>query len=63
MNIIKMKFTACFSILLLVTGIAHSEVLFWSTQAKPVNETQAMRTQVTGGFSQGVDYQANGELV
>ncbi len=59
MNINTMKFIACSSILLLVTGIAHSEVLFWSTQAKPVNETQAMRTQVTGGFSQGVDYQAN----
>ena len=41
------------------TGSASAEVLFWSTQAKPVEETQAMREQVLSGFKQGVDYQAN----
>ncbi|MEZ5669362.1 MAG: ABC transporter substrate-binding protein [Alphaproteobacteria bacterium] len=39
--------------------IAHAEVLFWSTQAKPVEEAQAMRDQVLAGFGQAVDYQPN----
>ncbi len=34
------------------------EVLFWSTQAKPVTETQAIREQVLPGFGSPVDYQA-----
>ena len=38
---------------------AQGEVLFWSTQAKPVEEAQAMREQVLAGFSGGVDYQPN----
>ncbi|MCU0909409.1 MAG: ABC transporter substrate-binding protein [Rhodobacteraceae bacterium] len=36
---------------------ASAEALFWSTQAKPVEETQAMREQVLAGFPGGVDYQ------
>ena len=36
-----------------------AEVLFWSTQAKPVEETQAMREQVLAGVDGGVDYQAS----
>ena len=32
-------------------------MLFWSTQAKPVEETQKMRDQVLSGFEGGVDYQ------
>jgi multiple sugar transport system substrate-binding protein len=36
---------------------ANAEALFWSTQAKPVEETQAMREQVLAGFPGGVDYQ------
>ena len=38
-----------------------AEPLFWSTQAKPVEESQAMRDQVLSGFSGGVDYQASDE--
>ena len=34
-------------------------LLFWSTQAKPAQEAQAMRDQVLSGFSGTVDYQPN----
>ncbi len=37
----------------------QAETLFWSTQAKPVEEAQAMREQVLSGFDGGVDYQPN----
>jgi multiple sugar transport system substrate-binding protein len=33
------------------------ELLFWSTQARPVEEAQAMREQVLAGFEGEVDYQ------
>ena len=36
---------------------AQAEVLFWSTQARPVEEAQAMRDNVLKGFEGGVDYQ------
>ncbi len=42
-----------------MTGAAQADILFWSTQAKPVEETQAMREQVLAGFSDTVDYQGN----
>lgn len=38
---------------------AQAETLFWSTQAKPVEEAQAMRQQVLAGFDGKVDYQPN----
>lgn len=38
---------------------AQAETLFWSTQAKPVEEAQAMREQVLSAFDGGVDYQPN----
>jgi multiple sugar transport system substrate-binding protein len=38
---------------------AMAQPLFWSTQAAPVEETQAMREQVLAGFPGGVDYQAS----
>ena len=38
---------------------AQAEVLFWSTQAKPVEEAQAMREVVLSGFEAGTDYQPN----
>lgn len=38
---------------------AQADVLFWSTQAKPVEEAQAMREQVLAGFGEAVDYQPN----
>jgi multiple sugar transport system substrate-binding protein len=40
-----------------VAGAASADVLFWSTQAKPVEEAQAMRDQVLAGAGQAVDYQ------
>ncbi|MBV2361542.1 ABC transporter substrate-binding protein [Thalassococcus sp. CAU 1522] len=38
---------------------AQADMLFWSTQAKPVEEAQAMREQVLAGFGETVDYQPN----
>ena len=38
---------------------AQAQVLFWSTQAAPVEETQKMREQVLSGFEGGVDFQAS----
>ncbi|WP_265520077.1 ABC transporter substrate-binding protein [Nitratireductor luteus] len=40
------------------TTAAHADILFWSTQAAPVEETQAMREQVLSGFDEPIDYQA-----
>ena len=44
---------------LLLGGAASAEVLFWSTQAQPVEESQKMREDVLAGFPGGVDYQAS----
>jgi multiple sugar transport system substrate-binding protein len=44
--------------LMLGATAATAEVLFWSTQAKPVEEAQAMREQVLAGAG-AVDYQPN----
>ena len=38
---------------------AQADVLFWSTQANPVEEQQAMREQVLSGLGSPVDYQSN----
>lgn len=38
---------------------AQADVLFWSTQARPVEEAQAMRDNVLNGFGEAVDYQPN----
>lgn len=42
-----------------IAGAAQADVLFWSTQAKPAQESQAMREQVLSGAGMDVDYQAN----
>ena len=47
------------AVVALSASAAQADVLFWSTQAKPVEETQAMRDQVLSGAGQVVDYQAN----
>ncbi len=47
--------------LALMAGPAMAEPLFWSTQAKPVEESQKMREQVLAGFPGGVDYQPSDE--
>jgi multiple sugar transport system substrate-binding protein len=41
----------------LASGTAHAQVLFWSTQAAPIEETQKMREDVLAGFPGGVDFQ------
>ena len=45
--------------LLFGMSAAQAEVLFWSTQARPAEEAQAMRREVLSGFEPGVDYQPN----
>jgi len=57
-----MKKTALSAALAVGTAIvgmssANAEVLFWSTQAAPVEEAQAMREQVLSGFEGEVDFQ------
>ena len=44
--------------ILLSAAAAQADVLFWSTQAKPVEEAQAMRENVLAGAGD-VDYQPN----
>jgi multiple sugar transport system substrate-binding protein len=44
--------------LMMSAGLAQADVLFWSTQAKPVEEAQAMRENVLAGAGD-VDYQPN----
>lgn len=41
------------------TAAVQADVLFWSTQARPVEEAQAMRQVVLGGHGEAVDYQPN----
>lgn len=52
--------TALSGLALMVSGAtAQADVLFWSTQAKPIEEAQAMREQVLSGYDGAVDYQPN----
>ncbi|MEM8957111.1 MAG: ABC transporter substrate-binding protein [Pseudomonadota bacterium] len=44
---------------LVSAAAVEADVLFWSTQARPVEEAQAMRQDVLSGFDQTVDYQPN----
>jgi multiple sugar transport system substrate-binding protein len=44
---------------LMLGSAAQAEVLFWSTQAQPVEETQKMRENVLAGFGPGANYQAS----
>ncbi len=46
------------SVALMGVSGAQAQVLFWSNQAAPVEETQAMREQVLAGFQGEVDFQA-----
>jgi multiple sugar transport system substrate-binding protein len=43
--------------LTLSAQVAHAQVLFWSSQAAPVEETKAMREQVLAGFDGQADFQ------
>ncbi|MEM1075807.1 MAG: ABC transporter substrate-binding protein [Pseudomonadota bacterium] len=55
----KIMSTVAGALLIASTSTSHADVLFWSTQAKPVEEAQAMREQVLNGAGQEVDYQPN----
>ncbi len=51
---------AATAIVLAAASPGFGQQLFWSTQAAPIEETQAMREQVLAGFEGGtVDYQAS----
>jgi len=53
---LKVKLTGAVSAiaLSLTAVVAHADVLFWSTQAKPVEEAQAMRDQVLAGANMAI---------
>lgn len=55
----KTALTAALAMGTAITGIqtASAETLFWSTQANPIEEAQAMRDQVLSGFEGEVDFQ------
>lgn len=57
----KLRVGAAVAALALSASPALAEVLFWSTQAKPVEESQKMRDNVLSGFAGGVDYQPSDE--
>ena len=57
MNRTLMTLAGAATAALIGVGAAEAQVLFWSTQAAPVEETQRMREQVLAGFSGGVDFQ------
>ncbi|MCV3271349.1 ABC transporter substrate-binding protein [Roseobacter sinensis] len=58
---LRLKIAGAVSGLAVLTTVtaAQADVLFWSTQAKPVEEAQAMREQVLAGAGDTVDYQPN----
>jgi multiple sugar transport system substrate-binding protein len=60
-SLTKWRMTAAAITVSMIAGPALAEPLFWSTQAKPVEESQKMREQVLAGFPGGVDYQPSDE--
>lgn len=56
---LKLAFLAAASALI-STSLA-AETLFWSTQARPIEETQAMREQVLSGFDGAVSFEPSDE--
>ncbi|RRH98419.1 carbohydrate ABC transporter substrate-binding protein [Mesorhizobium tamadayense] len=56
-NALKKLAGAALALSLAAGGAYAQQVLFWSTQARPVEETQKMRDQVLKGFDGPVDYQ------
>jgi multiple sugar transport system substrate-binding protein len=57
----RLKAGAAALALVALAGPAFAQPLFWSTQAKPVEESQRMRDTVLSGFPGGVDYQPSDE--
>ncbi|MDO8881574.1 ABC transporter substrate-binding protein [Pseudotabrizicola sp.] len=60
-TLVKWRLTAAAVTVSMITGPALAEPLFWSTQAKPIEESQKMRDEVMAGFPGGVDYQPSDE--
>ncbi|WP_258119455.1 ABC transporter substrate-binding protein [Mesorhizobium onobrychidis] len=56
MNALKTLAGAALALSMAIGG-AQAQVLFWSTQARPVEETQKMRSEVLKSFDGQVDYQ------
>lgn len=56
MNALKTLAGAALALSIAMGG-AQAQVLFWSTQARPVEETQKMRSEVLKAFDGQVDYQ------
>jgi multiple sugar transport system substrate-binding protein len=56
MNALKILAGAALALSIAIGG-AQAQVLFWSTQARPVEETQKMRSEVLKAFDGQVDYQ------
>ena len=51
--------SAIAAVTLSLAAPAVAQALFWSTQANPIEETQAMREQVLSGFEGDVDFQSS----
>jgi len=51
------KWLSGIALSVLLVAPAQAQILFWSTQAAPVEETQKMRDTVLSGFEGGVDFQ------
>lgn len=57
----RLKLVLLASASALITSAAAADVLFWSTQARPVEETQAMREQVLSGAPMTVMFEPTEE--
>ncbi|MER9892514.1 ABC transporter substrate-binding protein [Mesorhizobium sp. M0119] len=57
MNALRILAGAVLALSLAAGAAQAQQVLFWSTQARPVEETQKMRGEVLKGFDGQVDYQ------
>lgn len=57
MKALKILAGAALALSVAAGGAQAQQVLFWSTQARPVEETQKMRDEVLKGFEGAVDYQ------
>ncbi len=53
----KLKLALLATASALISTSLAAETLFWSTQARPIEETQAMREQVLSGFSGAVTFE------
>lgn len=57
----KLKLVLLASASALISTSLAADTLFWSTQARPIEETQAMREQVLSGFDGAVSFEPSDE--